>query len=191
MLVVNFIGGPCAGKTTNALGLAYLLKRDYVACTLALEYMGNMIHSAREDLLSDQNFIFGQQNHSLEMLRGRGYDIVVTDAPLINSAYYAGEGYSDAFREHVWQTFGRYDNFNVFLERNHPYSQTGRIHTEVEADRAALSIRRMVEDRGLPLMVMRAGDDVPQTVREALKQLRPDIWARAEAGKKRQAAARP
>lgn len=185
MLVVNFIGGPCAGKTTNAMGLAYHLKRDYVSCTLSLEYIGGLIHSAREEVLKDQAYIFGNQNHNLEILKNKGYDIVITDASLLNSIIYAPDHYPKSFRQFVFDMYRGYENFNVFLFRNHPYSNLNRIHTEDQAEAASSDLYDLMRVNEIPMLEMQAGDNVPELVKSEIRKLRPDIWTKAELSKKR------
>jgi adenylate kinase family enzyme len=180
MLVVNFFGPPCAGKTTHAPAVFSLLKRDYVSSKYIPEFADELIQAGGERHLTDQAFVFGNQHHRLQRLVDLGIQVAVMDSPILLSAYYAPAGYPESFRNFVWEMFSRYENFNVFLHRNHAYSMLGRVHTAEQSDRMGPEILEMLESRSVPIhLEARSSDDVPAQVYQALRKAKPAIWEAA------------
>jgi len=132
-LLVNFCGGPGSGKSALAAGVFARLKWSGVSCELVTEFAKDKVWEESIKLLDDQMYVFGEQLHRVNRLRGK-VDVVLTDSPLINSIiYYAGD-HRDSFfslvRE-IEQTFKTLDV--IVLRHGGAYEQAGRYQTEDEA----------------------------------------------------------
>jgi hypothetical protein len=58
-------------------------------------------------------------------------DFIITDAPLFNSIVYSGKGEENKeFHQFVLREFNKYDNLNIYLERETTYRQEGRYQDE-------------------------------------------------------------
>lgn len=161
MKVINFFGGPGAGKSTAASGLFHGLKRCWVDAELAPEFAKEIFWSGSSHILSDQNYVFATQEHRLSRLRGQ-VDVAVTDAPLLQSAFYAPVDYPLSFKQLVFDMFDLYDNVNILVKRSHGYSGVGRLQDPEEADLLAAALEQFLVSNGVPFYAVTAHDASPQ-----------------------------
>jgi nicotinamide riboside kinase len=159
MLVVNFFGAPCAGKSTAASGLHHELKKRYINCELAPEFAKEMVLSDTKALLDDQLLVFAQQNHRLFRLKNK-VDIAICDSPLPLSVLYQPTGFWRSFPALVRELFESYDSLNIYIERNHPYDPRHRVQTEPEAEQKNFELKQLLSDWGVKYEVIKAYDDL-------------------------------
>lgn len=158
--VINLFGGPGAGKSTAALGLAYELKKRWASVELVSEFAKELVWADSAHLLSQQNYVFAHQEHRLNRLRGK-VEIAITDSPLLLSAFYAPANYPISFKQSVFDLFDTYQNINIFVERSHEYAAEGRIQNEEEADALADSMKLFLAENGIPFYSVTANDANP------------------------------
>ena len=158
--VVNFFGGPGAGKSTAAAGLFYELKKRWVLSELVIEFAKELVWSGSAHLLSKQNYVFANQEHRLNRLMDK-VDVAITDSPLLLSAFYAPEGYPLSFKQSVFDFFETYSNVNIFVERSHEYAADGRLQNEAEADALAESMKQFLSENGIGYYTVTANDANP------------------------------
>lgn len=132
MLVVNFLAGPGAGKSTMAAHLFAELKWRGVAVELVTEYAKDLVWEEAYITLRNQLAVFGEQYRRLERLRGK-VNIAITDAALINSLVYNAGNTSDSFEKLVLESFHTFININFFVERSKPYTKFGRVENYRQA----------------------------------------------------------
>ena len=161
MRVVNFFGGPGAGKSTAALGLIYELKKRWFRAELVTEFAKELMWEGRAHLLSHQNYIFATQEYRLGRLIGE-VDVAVSDSPLLLSSYYAPDEYPISFRQSVFDFFSFYENVNIFVRRSHRYSAAGRLQNQDEADAIARTMEEFLLDNGIPYYAITASDASPR-----------------------------
>jgi predicted ATPase len=138
-IVVNLFGGPGTGKSTTAAELFAVMKKQGKNVELVTEYAKDLTYEGRRNILeSDQLYIFAKQHRRMKRLHGQ-VDYIVTDSPLFLSVVYA-RYFSDqdhgSFIDLVIDTHNKYDNLNIFIERDleeHSYKEHGRSQTEDEA----------------------------------------------------------
>jgi len=124
-LILNLFGGPGTGKSTTAAGVFHKLKTSGVNCEMALEYAKDRVWEGSGHVLDNQLYVFGKQYHRVWRLLGK-VDIVVTDAPILNSIlYYHGD--NPHFAEMVAFEHKKLNNFNVFLQRVKAFNPAGRL----------------------------------------------------------------
>lgn len=161
MKVINFFGGPGAGKSTAAAGLFYEMKKLWLNAELVTEFAKELVWSGSAHLLSDQNFVFAQQEHRLSRLSDK-IDIAISDSPLILSAFYAPEDYPISFKQAVFDFFSMYDNVNILVRRSHHYAAPGRLQNEEESDSLAASMEEFLQANGIPYYAITASDTNPR-----------------------------
>ena len=134
-VIINLHGGPGVGKSTLYGELFSELKKLNYEVEQVPEFAKELVWEKSFDVLSDQLFVFGTQNHRIFRTVGK-VDFIVTDSPIILSHVY-GEKYvpnmSQSFKNLIIEEFTRYPRFDVYLERIHPYIQNGRNETEEQA----------------------------------------------------------
>ena len=170
MKIINFCGAAGAGKSTAAYGTAYEMKKRYIDVELVDEYAKRLVYANAKHMMADQLTILAEQNsrHYYASQPYNGIDYVVTDSPLYLSAYYAPDWYPTSFKHYVLDTFNAYDNFNIFIERTHPYNPKGRIQTEEEADEDTTKMKLFLNENNIKFITMKASDDLPLKVLDLL-----------------------
>ncbi len=151
MKVINLYGGPGTGKSTTAAGLFYKMKSKGYKVELVTEFAKDLVYQESFFRLKDQLMILARQNHKLWVLKDK-VDYAIVDSPLLLSQHYFQDNgdYSEKlFKDFVLDTYNRYDNLNVFLQRNieeHPYQQYGRSQTLEESIEIDSSIKNILEE---------------------------------------------
>jgi len=165
--VINLLGAPGAGKSTAAAGLFYRMKKEFKSVELVTEYAKDLIYSGAEHRLVDQAFLFAEQHHRVSRLVGK-VDYVITDSPLVLSAFYMPKDYPKEFEAFVMAMNARYDNVNLYLERDHPYKEEGRIHSEVQSRAIDKDLKGFLDWHGIAFQTLTTGDDVCDRLYEAV-----------------------
>ena len=169
MKVINFFGSPGVGKTTATMELTSMLKKAQIDAEASLEFVKEYIHSNSEHLLAYQNYIFAQQERQLRIFKDSNeVELVVTDAPLLHSAFYAPDQYPVFFKELVFEIFQSYENVNFFINRKHTYSHQGRIHDEEKSDLMSRKLRAFLINHSIHFIEIDSTDNLRETVFEHL-----------------------
>lgn len=144
-LVVNFFGGPGAGKTTLATATFSMLKWQGIEAGISLEVAKEKIEQGSRLALEHQHYLFGEQSFKNFALSHGGYnDIIVTDSPLLLSINYDANGDEDLERI-ITKEHNKYENINFFVLRNDsPFNEEGRIHSEEDAIKLDKEISRVL-----------------------------------------------
>jgi len=140
MKVINFFGGPGCGKSTLAALTFSHLKLKGVNVELVTEFAKDLVWEDRD--LTNQIFIFANQLHRLDRLRGK-VDYAVIDSPLPLSIIYNKRGGSGLFERLINEVFHEFDNINFFVVRTKPFMSAGRAHNYEES----LAIDREIKER--------------------------------------------
>ena len=156
-IIVNAFGGPGAGKTTAAWGIASELKKLGLVVEYVPEYAKELVWDERMDLLDgsieNQLILSSVMKQRVDRLIGK-VDIIVTDSPLLMSGVYLNEKISDEerkdFQDLVFNTWNSYNNFNFFVKRNsnpRAFEKEGRIHSLEESKKVDDGIRGLLAER--------------------------------------------
>lgn len=169
MKVINFFGSPGVGKSTTALLITALLKRSQVDAEISPEVVKEYIHSKSEHLLAYQNYIFAAQDRQLRILQDSNeVEMAVTDAPLLNSVFYAPKTYPACFKELVFTVFNEYDNINFYINRKHTYTHQGRVHNENTSDLLSRQMKQFLTNNNISFIEIDSTDNMEE---EVLKML--------------------
>lgn len=145
MKVINIFGGPGTGKSVTAARLFAELKIKQFNCELITEYAKELVYDESYKLMENQIWIFANQHHRMYRLRKK-VDYIITDAPLFNSIVYSGKGEENKpFHKFVLAEFSKYDNLNVYLERETEYKQEGRYQDEDGAKKIDNEVLRLFD----------------------------------------------
>lgn len=172
MRVVNFIGAPGAGKSTEAARLFAWFKDQGSNCEMVREYAKELCWEGKLTT-TPQLEIYMEQRRRLEILRGK-VDVVFTDSPLPLMFVYAADLIdSDALLERqVIQDFLSFDNITFFVPRKKPYNPAGRLETSIESFARQAQIED-VKNKYPELFVNSTTYDSPQY---AMQYLRDRGW---------------
>jgi len=142
-LVVNLYGGPGTGKSSTMASVFSALKWEGINCEMAHEYAKEKVWEESLAILNDQTYIFAKQNHKINRLISQ-VKVVITDSPLLLSLIY-GSYEGAEFKNFVLYTYNKYNNLNVFLRRQKPYEEKGRVQTEEKAKLLDVKIKEMLD----------------------------------------------
>lgn len=156
--VINFYGGPGAGKSTLAAELFGYMKSKRLNVEYVSEFAKDLVWREAKAVLDDQLYVFAKQHHRMYILLNQ-VDYIITDSPLLLSLHYGckamtkfrtDDPYSDAwfnmFMNLVFYTIENYDNTHFFVDRkDRKYVQQGRYQTEDEAKQVDESIRNLLQ----------------------------------------------
>lgn len=143
MRVINIFGGPGTGKSVTAAKLFADLKIQHLNCELVTEYAKELVYDESYKVLENQEWIFANQHNRMYRLKEK-VDFIITDAPLFNSIVYSGKGEEQKdFHNYVLSVFNRYNNLNVYLERETEYRTEGRYQDEAGAKKIDDEVLRL------------------------------------------------
>lgn len=146
-IVVNLYGAPGAGKSSGAAYIFYKLKQEGVDAELVTEYAKDKVWEGHDMVFKDSCYIFGHQHFRLARVYGK-VDVVVTDAPLFISAFYADDEVKRELTSIAFKTNGRYsaNSLSYFVKRVKDYNPNGRFQTEEESDKVSFGIKEFLAE---------------------------------------------
>lgn len=133
--IINLYAGPGTGKSTTCAALFAELKYMGVNTEMALEYAKDATWENRGDkFFRAQDYIFAKQHFRIQRVI-EDVDFVVTDSPLLLSLIYmrGNDMYYRPFEDFILDTYNKYDNIDIFINRNKPYNPKGRRQSLDEA----------------------------------------------------------
>lgn len=144
--VINLFGGPGTGKSLMMADLFAHFKRLGITVEMAPEFAKEVIwQETTPRILNNQIHVFGVQHNRIHRLLGQ-VEVVVTDAPLINSVLYDPEGNHD-FHKLVLTEHHKLNNLNFLVKRLKKFEGgTGRIHDEHKSLDLDAKIKKILEE---------------------------------------------
>ena len=169
MKVINLFGGPGTGKSTTAAGLFHLMKLQSMEVELVTEYAKYLVWAQRNNMFTEQDYIFAKQNHRLRILQNK-VDWAITDSPLILGQFYMPDGFpgKDHFVNFMHDVYDSYENINIFLVREKAYNPNGRNQTEDEAKQIDQQILDMLGAQKREFLMVVANDKAPEIILKLL-----------------------
>lgn len=146
--IINLFGAAGAGKSTQAMGLVTALRLAGYSTEYVAEYAKDVVYEKHLGKLEDQLYIFAKQNRRIQRVLSSNFDFIVTDSPLFLSYFY-GTKYSTlipGLETVIFNCINRHENINIFLHRNHPYQEEGRVQSEVETEEDSNLMEDMLSD---------------------------------------------
>lgn len=125
-LIINLFAGPGSGKSVMAAELFSKLKRLGIETEFALEYAKDKVWEESLGVFENQVYIFAKQHHRIFRLLNK-VQVIVTDSPIILSAYY-DKSEDTEFMDFVVHTHKKLGNtINLFVQRrDENYKTNGR-----------------------------------------------------------------
>ena len=144
-IIVNFFAGSGAGKSSLAWDVSAELKwLGEINVEYVPEWCKAMVWEERKEPFKDQNIIFGEQHYNIKRLLDK-LDVVVTDSPVLLSAFY-NQPEDKIFNQHVLNQFNKFNNYNYFVNRVKAFQPDGRFQTEEEAKQDDIKLRKMLDN---------------------------------------------
>jgi len=135
----------------NSTGAAYIfskLKMAGVDAEYVTEFAKDKVWEGSQEAFKCQFYITGKQAFRVSRCFGK-VDVIVTDSPILLGKIYADKiGRPSLGMACVEEAKQYWDNsIEIFLNRIKPYNPNGRNQTELESDRIAEDIRRMLDEQ--------------------------------------------
>lgn len=158
--IINFFGGPSAGKSTCSTNAFSALKDLGMNAEYVPEYVKQWAWEQRKPVDFDQFYFFGRQSRKEYSLFNQ-VDVILTDSPVALSAYYAHlfgtNGQKECF-ELMTKTYYNMckekgiTHYNIWLNRVKPYNPKGRFQTEDEAKAIDIEMKQFLIDLGINMI---------------------------------------
>jgi hypothetical protein len=158
--IINFYGGPGAGKSTSAAYFYYLLKVAGTNVELVREYVKDWAWDNRKISTYDQIYFLGKQVRRESMLYDK-VNWIVTDSPIMMNLYYAHKYCTPTLAEGVRASVLSYyrqaledghKHIHILLHRNKPYLSEGRYQTEEEAQEIDQGVKQVLNGLKIPFI---------------------------------------
>lgn len=149
--IINFFGGPGAGKSTTAMRLAADLKAAGYNAEYVQENVKNKAWEKRsEKYFKAQDLIFAKQHWDVDIV-AQEVDIVVTDSPILMSMCYIPDNFKlPTLKRVIREAHDSYVSMNIFMKRGaKPYNPLGRNQTKEEAVVKDREIAEMLIDQDI------------------------------------------
>lgn len=168
-LVVNFLAGPGAGKSTLATGTFSKLKWDEINCEYVSEFAKDVVWGETTKILDDPIYVFAEQQHRIRRLLGK-VQVILTDAPLINSILYYNGPYIQTFPAMVIDVINSMDNLNFLVNRKKKYHAVGRLQTAWEARALDDQVAYLLDKHGQSYISIDGLPESIDTIAENIKK---------------------
>lgn len=134
MIVYNFFGGPCSGKSTTAAYIFSRFKNQGIQVEIAREVAKDFIWEGRAVQLQRNQFLVSALQYSrLKDLKENGCEVAITDSPLLTGLAYSEHLRYKSELEALLRVVNReFDNRNIYLRRSNHYSGFGRVEKASE-----------------------------------------------------------
>lgn len=175
-LVVNFFGGPSAGKTgLSSCVHGYMRKHGY-PCEVVHEAAKDYVWRGDKHTLDNQVLITAIQFDRVLAVYGK-MPVIINESPIPTGLVFpTPRGCSPAWRRAVIDQFLEFRNLNFFLHRDPPapHEHEGRREDGPQAAAKDLELLAMLDEFGIPYtpLQMRRGSDlelavIPTILKEA------------------------
>lgn len=157
-LNINLWAGPGVGKSTTAAGVFYHLKLAGVSAHLVPEHAKNLFYAGKLEKATQQSIL--EKQYELQALSQGQVEVVVTDAPVPLSIWYARVDEKPELEAFVTEHTASWLQLDVLLHRNleGAYEQAGRYQTVTEAIEVQNSMAEFVRRRfGSALLELQVG----------------------------------
>lgn len=139
-IVVNIIGGPGTGKTTQASALFSKLKKLNLDVENVSEFAKELVWEKNTEAFKDRLYMHAMQNHRLFQMKDK-LDFIITDSPLLLTSIYNNfylkdtqtSSYNEMIDKVVEETWNLYHNVTYLLIRDTTYNMIGRRENKEEA----------------------------------------------------------
>jgi len=169
MIVINLWGAPSSGKSTTASGLFFLMKINKMRVELVGEFAKDLVLEGRENVFSDQNYIFAEQNRRIKRLEQHNYDFAITDSPLLLPIFYDEKRTGNHFEAFAEDEFHKDNNLNYFLVRRHVFETIGRRHNEEQSVAIERDLRNFLHSKSIYFLEIEASPRTPQIILEDIR----------------------
>ena len=172
MKIINFYASPGSGKTLISAAIFVELKKIFSAVEINYEYAKRLVYEERNSILqNNQLYIFAKQEKLFHDLKNKKIEYCITDSPLLLSIIYNNPEHlnQEIFENLVLDVYRRYENINIFIERNPKFGHdpNGRIQkTLEEATKLDTQILDMFKNFNISYHSVKNDKDITENILE-------------------------
>lgn len=162
--VINFLGGPSCGKSTNAAELYAIMKHNGYKVELVREVAKEWAWEGRTIGPFDQMAILGEQIRRESSLYNK-VDYVITDSPALLGAFYFDYNHHQYFMNDMIIDYYKYCSKhnvlfkNYLLPRKKKYDTNGRYQSEEDAKKLDKALIAYLNQYGFSYKQLEASPD--------------------------------
>ncbi len=177
--IINLFGGPGIGKSSIASGLIYKLKKRHISCDNPYEFPKLLAWDDNYSAIQDQLYVLANQHRGIVKSYNK-VDYVVLDSPILlslvyknlyNGNNYPSSLYGKLFEDMVLDLHKKYDNINIFLNRNteeFSFNNKERYQNIEESIAIDTQIKKLLTDNSINFTEIEVGN---KTVKKIMKHV--------------------
>ena len=177
--IINFMGGPGVGKSTQSSGLFTEMKKHHMDVELTFEFPKIIAWEENFSAVKDQFYITANQHRNISRLYGK-VEYIIVDSPIILGTIYKdiyntvpeypGMFYDESFDEFLMSLFKKYVSLNIFLKRDDSsYNDKGRFQTLSESKIIDDKIKKKLIDNDIPFIEFEINNNTSSNIFEYIK----------------------
>lgn len=146
---ICLVGGSGTGKSTAAYGIMYQLKMCGISCEFTGEFAKDEVYEEHlSKIINDQPYIIANQNRRTKRLVDYGVRYIISDAPLVISAYHAQD--ERPVEELAYYLFDKTDNFIIYMNKdeNIVFENKGRLEDQKKSNDISNALKFNLNARG-------------------------------------------
>ena len=159
--IINLFGGPGIGKSTQAAGLHYIMKKNGMSVELTSEFPKAIAWEKNYSAINDQLYITANQHRNISRVYGQ-VEYIIVDSPILfglvykkryQSQLYPTKFYGEYFDKFVLDLFNQYDNINILLHRNDAvFQKEGRFQDLKGSQEVDIDLINLLESNNIEFM---------------------------------------
>ena len=172
--IINLYGGPGIGKSTQASGLYFEMKKLSMSVEMPYEYPKVLAWDKNYNAVKDQLYVIGNQHRNIARLYGQ-VDYIIVDSPILLSLVYKDRYndepeypsslYGDKFNEFILDLNSKYDSLNVVFERDSDmFNQDGRFQNLNESVKIDSDIVKILDSNNINYNLVKVNDNSIKTI---------------------------
>ncbi len=172
--IINLFGGPGIGKSTQAAGLYYEMKKLNYNVEMPYEFPKLLAWDKSYEMVKDQLYVLANQHRNIARLYGQ-VDYIIVDSPIMlslvykdrysNDLDYPSSFYREKFDEFVIDLHKQYNSLNVVLERDDSmFQRDGRFQDLEESKEIDIDITTTLIKSGIEYHTVKVNDKSIDTI---------------------------
>lgn len=168
--IINFTGGPGAGKSTMAYQLFGWMKTKTMEAAFVPEFATELCWNDRKKELDDQFYVSAIHHHRIYNLLNT-VDWIVTDSSLFLGINYADESFKKytenlddirwAMKSLLMHLYYNQPNITFFVDRTvRPFIPKGRAHTQEQSEKIDGRVKELLDSYQVPYYNVTSLDEV-------------------------------
>jgi len=179
-VIINFMGGPGVGKSTQSAGLFTEMKKHHMDVEITFEVAKMIAWEENFSAVKDQFYITANQHRNISRLFGK-VEYIIVDSPIILGTIYKdiyntipeypSMFYDSSFDDFLMSLFKKYVSLNIFLKRDDTsYNEKGRFQTLHESKIIDEMIMKKLIEHEIPFIEFEINKQTSSNIFDYIKK---------------------